>query len=195
MVNGRAPAFFLPLLVASTVVTQLSAQQVATVEVFPDDITLEVGERIEIFAEASDALGDFIEIPVAQWFSSDETIATIELDMTVPGVATAIAVGSGTATLSVRIQTITTIIPVTVVGPVGPAAPPVAGLPPGEPPAEPPQVSGGKFPLPIVLVGALGAVAAAALFGGGGGGGGGDGGVGGGGDPTTSTIEIFVPFP
>ncbi len=192
MVNGRAPALFLPFLVASTVVTQLSAQQVATVEVFPDNITLEVGERIEIFAEASDALGDFIEIPVAQWFSSDETIATIELDMAVPGVATAIAVGSGTATLSVRIQTITTIIPVTVVG-AAPAAPPVAGLPPGEPPAEPSEVGGGKFPWPIAAVGALGVVAAAALFGGGGGGG--DGGVGGGGVATTGTITIFVPFP
>ncbi len=126
MVNGHARALFLPLLVASSVVTQLSAQQVATVEVFPDNIALELGERVEMFAEASDSLGDFVEIAVAEWRSSADSIVRIESDMEVPGVATAIAVGSGTATVSVRIQTISTMIRVTVVGPVGP---PVAALP------------------------------------------------------------------
>lgn len=127
MINGRVPTLFLTLLVVSSVVNQLAAQQVATVEVFPDDITLELDDRVEIFAEASDSLGDFVEIAVAEWRSSDESVVSIELDMEVPGVATAIAVGSGTATVSVRIQTITTMIPVTVAGAA--VAPPVAALP------------------------------------------------------------------
>ncbi len=116
MVNGRTPTLFLPLLVVSSLVTQLSAQQVATVEVFPDTMTLELDERVEMFAETSDSLGDFVEIAAAEWRSSADSIVRIELDMEIPGVATAIAVGSGTATVSVRIQKITTMIPVTVVG-------------------------------------------------------------------------------
>ena len=112
------------------------AQNVADVQVVPQQLTLAVGERREMLATAYDARGNAILEVEFRWGSADPGIAEVEADQSISGVARVTGVAAGATTVSVRVGNRNIEVPVTVsatAGPVGTGQPTVIEV-------DPPQV-------------------------------------------------------
>ena len=108
----------------------LLAQNVAEVQVAPPSITIRVGERSGLLATAFDRIGNVIPTIRIIWSSNNISIAKVDNNGTVTGVA------NGVAIIEARAGTRRGQAAVQVVGGSGPAHPPPA--PSGAPPAAPP---------------------------------------------------------
>ncbi len=106
--------FSCALLVFSPVA--LVGQEVSDLTISETQVVLEIGDRLELFLDAADSLGDFVEITVAQWTSSNDNVVTVELDLDVPGIATLVAQAAGTAEIEARVRGATASVSVRVNG-------------------------------------------------------------------------------
>jgi uncharacterized protein YjdB len=80
-----------------------SCQQVAEVQVAPVTVTMTVGERRELMADAYDARGDIVTSGSFVWTSSDPGVVTVEADPNLPGIAVLMGLAEGIAAIEVRV--------------------------------------------------------------------------------------------
>ncbi len=78
------------------------AQQVADVQLAPVTVTLAVGETRELLATAYDARGDNVASARFVWTSSNPSVARVEADPSVPGIARVTGVSQGLASVEAR---------------------------------------------------------------------------------------------
>jgi hypothetical protein len=67
------------------------------VEVFPSEVTIKVGETVQLTASARDIFGNEISCVVFEWSSSDQSIAVVDQNGLVQGVGEGRAIVSATA--------------------------------------------------------------------------------------------------
>ncbi|HEU5171752.1 MAG TPA: Ig-like domain-containing protein [Gemmatimonadales bacterium] len=115
----RAAVWLAPL--APLPVASARAQTVAEVQVTPETMTLEVGQKQTVFAAAFDRQGNLIPNARFTFRSSDTTVARVEREGVVVGL------GPGLARVEARTQSRRGSVAVLVTGPGG--APAVAGIP------------------------------------------------------------------
>jgi TolB protein len=129
-----------PLLAALALVlpSAAAAQNVAEVQVAPPSVTIRVGERSGLLATAFDRIGNVIPTVRIIWSSNNVSIARVDNNGTITGVA------NGVAIIEARVGARRGQAAVQVVGGTGPAQPPPAAPPsaPGAPPAPPPVAPG-----------------------------------------------------
>ncbi len=120
-------AFFALLALGPFTGPRLAAQSVAEVQVTPETMTLGVGQKQTVFAAAFDRQGNLISNARFTFRSSDTSIARVEPDGVVVGLA------PGLARVEARAQTRRGSLAVLVTGPDGAAGPSAgtAGRPPG----------------------------------------------------------------
>jgi TolB protein len=83
--------------------TQMFSQQVAEVQVAPVTVTMSVGERRELMADAYDSRGDIVTTASFSWTSSDPNVVRVEEDPSLPGIATLIGLNEGIAAIEARV--------------------------------------------------------------------------------------------
>ena len=126
-----ALALFLP--------SAAAAQNVAEVQVAPPSVTIRVGERSGLLATAFDRIGNVIPTVRIIWSSNNVSIARVDNNGTITGVA------NGVAIIEARVGARRGQAAVQVVGGSGPAPQPPPAAPPsapGAPPAPPPVAPG-----------------------------------------------------
>jgi hypothetical protein len=82
---------------------QIVCQQVAEVQVAPVTVTMSVGERRELMADAYDARGDIVTTASFSWTSSDPGVVRVEEDTSLPGIAALLGLSEGIAAIEVRV--------------------------------------------------------------------------------------------
>jgi len=117
-----------------------SAQNVAEVQVAPPSVNIRVGERTGLLATAFDRIGNVIPTVRIIWSSNNVSIARVDNNGTVTGVA------NGVAIIEARVGPRRGQAAIQVTGGSGPAQPPPAP-PAGAPPPAPPPTTAGRDPL------------------------------------------------
>src|SRR5256714_9335984 len=128
-------------LFALLVAAPARAQNIAEVQVAPPTVTIRVGERSGLLATAFDRIGNVIPTVRIIWSSNNVTVAKVDNNGTVTGVA------NGVAIIEARVGARRGQAAIQVTGGAGPAAPPPA--PPGGPPAAPPPPPPPPGPRPV----------------------------------------------
>src|SRR5437867_11832072 len=116
------------------------AQTVAEVQVAPPTVTIRVGERSGLLATAFDRIGNVIPTVRMIWSSNNVTIAKVDNNGTITGVA------NGVAIIEARAGARRGQAAIQVVGGAGPVPPPPPGGPPPPPPPPGPDPYGGQPP-------------------------------------------------
>ena len=78
-------------------------QQVAEVQVAPNTVTMMIGERKELIADAYDSRGDIVSAATFSWSSSDPSVVGVEEDPSLPGIVTLVGQSMGIANVEVRV--------------------------------------------------------------------------------------------
>ena len=78
-------------------------QQVAEIQVAPVTVTMSVGERRELMADAYDARGDIVTSGSFVWTSSAPGVLRVEEDPSLPGIAVLMGLAEGIANVEVRV--------------------------------------------------------------------------------------------
>ena len=78
-------------------------QQVAEVQIAPVAVTMSVGERRELMADAYDSRGDIVSSSSFIWSSSDPGVVSVQEDPTLPGIAILMGLSEGVAAVEVRV--------------------------------------------------------------------------------------------
>ncbi len=99
---------------------QIVCQQVAEVQVAPVTVTMAVGERRELMADAYDARGDIVTTVSFTWTSSDPGVVRVVEDASLPGIAALVGMSEGIAAIDVRVGNMRATAAVQVVGVGGP---------------------------------------------------------------------------
>ena len=113
-----------------------AAQNVAEVQVAPPSVTIRVGERSGLLATAFDRIGNVIPTVRIIWSSNNVSIAKVDNNGTITGVA------SGVAIIEARVgarrgQAAVQVVGGTAAAQLPPAPPSAPGTPPAPPPAAP----------------------------------------------------------
>ncbi len=115
------------VLLAASLPANTVCQQVAEVQVAPVAVTMSVGERKEIMADAYDGRGDIVPAARFAWSTSDPGVVEIEEDPSLPGIVALIGLGEGVANVEVRVGNQQASATVQVVGMGGAAGGAVGG--------------------------------------------------------------------
>ncbi len=102
-------------------------KQVAEVQVAPVTVTMSVGERRELMADAYDARGDIVTTASFSWSSSAPGVVRVEEDPGLPGIAALIGLSEGIAAIEVRVGNRRASAAVQVVGAGGPRSGAIGG--------------------------------------------------------------------
>ena len=102
----RALGFLTPAVMAAVglvLPNKMSCQRVAEVQVAPVTVTMSIGERRELMADAYDSRGDIVTSGSFVWSSSDPGVLRVEEDPSLPGIAVLIGLTEGIAAVEVRV--------------------------------------------------------------------------------------------
>lgn len=102
----RALGFLTPAVMAAAglvLPNNMSCQRVAEVQVAPVTVTMSIGERRELMADAYDSRGDIVTSGSFVWTSSDPGVLRVEEDPSLPGIAVLIGLTEGIAAVEVRV--------------------------------------------------------------------------------------------
>ena len=120
--TNRMMAIAVPIAFAFTCPHLLQAQAVSEVQVVPMSLEVAVGGREAILVTAYDATGNVVPSAQFSWTSSAPSVARVEPGAATPNVGYVVGITPGTASVTVSIGTVSTVVRVEVMaagGPVG----------------------------------------------------------------------------